>query len=371
MRRGWLVIAPRSRVDALVAVALAVVAQVDVWGFGVAGGGTGGALCFGAMAASLAWRRRAPLGVAVLAVALLFAASTFGAPGGASPVLVLWVAFFGVGSMTDRRRAVAGLVLGVVVARFMQDGGFDLNVYLAIALTSFVVPWAVGALWWRRRGARELEARLETTAREAVAAERARLAREIHDVVSHSISMIVVQAAAADVQLRDAPERSREALHEIESGARTALVEMRQMLHLLHPDAPAPLDGIPRLADLDDLVSRVRAAGLRVDLQVDGAPRPASPVVDLAAYRVVQEGLTNVLKHAGPCTATVRVSYLEDLRIVVRDDGRGSDARPAATGFGLTGLGERVHEAGGGLRTSEPPGGGFELDVRLPLGRPS
>ena len=357
------------RIDIAIAGGLVLVAQVDVWLLGVGGGGIGGCLTMSAMAVTLAWRRVAPLAVGIVATGWMFAtAILFGIPGGITGVLCLWLAFFTVGSMADRRRSVVGLVFGVIVSFFMNDNGtFDLNLYLAIALTSFVVPWTVGALLWRRRRMVELEKRAETSAQEAVDAERARLAREIHDVVSHNISMIVVQAGAADVLLDESPERTRDALHEIEAGARNALVEMRQMLHLLHPGAAPGLDPVPRLADLDSLVARVCASGLPVELEVGGEPREVSGIIDLTAYRVVQEGLTNVLKHAGPCTATVHLAYGEDLAIAIRDTGRGVDPAARSTGFGLTGLDERVREVGGGMSAGPIATGGFELLVRLPL----
>jgi signal transduction histidine kinase len=357
------------RLDIALACGLVIVVQVDVWVLGAAGGGLGGALTLSAMAVTIAWRRSAPLVVGVMAIGWMFLTAVFfGAPGGISSLLCVWIAFFTIGAMTDRRRAGVGLVFGIVVSLFMNDSGtFDLNLYLAIALTSFVAPWTVGAFWWRRRRIVELESKVETNAREAVDAERARLAREIHDVVSHNISMIVVQAAAADVLLDDSPHRSRRALHEIEAGARNALVEMRQMLHLLHPGATPDLEPAPRLADLDALVTRVRASGLSVELEIDGDPRPVSAITDLTAYRVVQEGLTNILKHAGPCTATVRVAYGDDLAVEVTDTGRGVELTPSTGGFGLTGLDERVREAGGGMKAGPHPLGGFELLVRLPL----
>ena len=357
------------RVDVAIACGLVALSQFDVWVLGSAGRTLGGSLTMSAMAATLAWRRVAPLAVAITATAWMFVTAIFfPLPGIPTNVACMWLAFFTVGAMVNRRRAVAGLVFGLVVSLFMNDSGtFDINLYLAIALTSFVVPWTAGALWWRRRNVNELQARVASSAQEAVDAERARLAREIHDVVSHNISMIVVQAAAADVLLDREPSRSREALHEIESGARNALVEMRQMLHLLHPGAAPGLDPMPRLADLDSLVGRVRMSGLPVTLQVEGEPRDVSEVVDLTAYRVVQEGLTNILKHAGPCTASVHVAYGEELAIAVRDTGRGTLQGAGTAGFGLVGLDERVREAGGALSAGPVPDGGFELVVRLPL----
>jgi signal transduction histidine kinase len=357
-----------ARVDIAIASGLVVLAVLDVWLFGAGGGTVGGAMTMSAMGATLAWRRIAPLAVAILTLWWLFAtAMFFGAPGIPVNIACLWLAFFSVGAMANRRQAVVGLVVGLATAAMMNEDGFDINVYLAIALTSFGLPWMVGALWWRHRGVQELRVQLATSARVAVEAERARLAREIHDVVSHAISMIVVQAAAADVQLEREPARSRAALHQIEDGARQALVEMRQMLHLLQPSGDPGLSPTPRLSDLDALVARVRASGLDVALQVEGTPAPLSEVVDLTAYRVVQEGLTNVLKHAGPCAASVDVSYAEELAITVRDTGRGPVRHEGASGFGLAGLDERVREAGGTLRSGQAPDGGFELSVRLPL----
>jgi signal transduction histidine kinase len=354
------------RVDVAIACGLVVLAQFDVWVLGAAGQSIGGALTMSAMAATLAWRRVAPLAVAITATAWMFVtAMFFPLPGIPTNVACLWLAFFTVGAMTNRRRSVAGLVFGLAVSLLMNDGSFDLNLYLAIALTSFGLPWAVGALWWRRQHAHALQAQLESSAQEAVAAERTRLAREIHDVVSHNIAMIVVQASAADVLLDDDPERSRAALHDIEDGARNALVEMRQMLHLLQPDPAAELANPPRLGDLEQLVDRVRTSGLAVSLSIDGDCRPLPPSVDLTAYRVVQEGLTNVLKHAGPCDASVEVRYGEVLTVHVRDSGHGPNGQSG--GFGLRGLEERLREIGGSLRTHAPEAGGFALTAQLPV----
>jgi signal transduction histidine kinase len=358
------------RVDVAIACGLVVLAQFDVWVFGDGGHSVGGALTMSAMAATLAWRRVAPLAVGIVATFWMFVTAIFfPLPGILTNVACLWLAFFTIGAMANRRRSVIGLAFGLVIALFMNDGSFDLNMYLAIALTSYGVPWAAGALWWRRNHARQLVAQVETSAQEAVAAERARLAREIHDVVSHNIAMIVVQAGAADVLLEDDPERSRAALHDIEEGARNALVEMRQMLHLLQPDPATELANPPRLSQVGQLVERVRGSGLPVTLSVDGNCRPLPPNVDLTAYRVVQEGLTNVLKHAGPCDAAVEVSYGEVLTVQVRDSGHGPNGQSG--GFGLRGLEERLREIGGTLRTSTSEAGGFALTASFPVPEPA
>jgi len=358
-----------SRRDVALAGLLVLASQVEVWIVGVdAGQSVGVALFQAAAAALLAWRRVAPLAVAVGVVAVEVVGSVFGPPFSWTLLVVTLVAFYSVGAMHDRRRSVAGLLFGIAVGIPMDIDG-TLNTYLAVVMTSFVVPWTVGALAWRQRRIAEVEYAAGHASKAAVAAERARLAREIHDVVSHSIGMIVVQAAAADILLDDQPERSRGALREIEHGARHALVELRQMLTLLQPDGHGDLAPSPRLDGLPDLVSRVRSAGVPVELDVRGEPREVDPTVDLAAYRVIQEGLTNALKHAGPCTASVTVNYDRELHVRVRDSGRGMNGL-TRSGFGLAGLEGRVRDVGGTLSTTNLDPNGFELAARLPLTEP-
>ena len=226
-----------------------------------------------------------------------------------------------------------------------------------------------------RERAVQLERERDRETRLATAAERARIAREMHDVVAHGLSVIVVQADGARYAAAQNPAAATGALETISSTGREALTEMRRMLGLLRATeesgAPTELDGLepqPGLAQVEALVAQVRDAGLAVTLTVDGAARALPHLVELTAYRAVQESLTNVLKHAGPSAqAWVALSYDGDgLEVRVSDDGRGSAAAGDGRGHGLAGMRERIAVSGGRLRAGPRPGGGFEVLVRLP-----
>jgi signal transduction histidine kinase len=249
-----------------------------------------------------------------------------------------------------------------------------------------IFPGLFGTLFWvvgratanRVRLAAELheealraDEERQAEAARAVAEERRRIAREMHDVVAHSVSMMVIQAGGGRRILDREPARAVEAAALIERAGREALVEMRHLLGLLHADDdPAEYAPQPTLARLDLLVERARAAGLPVTLEVEGDP-PAelSAGLDLAAYRVLQEALTNAIKHGGCAPTDVRVHYRADaVEVLVSDRGRGPvDARLTGGGQGLVGMRERVRMYGGELRAGRRRGGGFEVAVRLPL----
>jgi signal transduction histidine kinase len=233
----------------------------------------------------------------------------------------------------------------------------------------------------------------------ALAAERARIASELHDVVTHNVSVMIVQAGAARKIMASSPPDAEDALLAVEATGREAMTELRNLLGLLSPaaddpeadascaarahspggappgtiSAPAVLRPQPGLGELDALIGRVRTAGLPVALTVTGAARALPPGADLAAYRVVQEGLTNVLRHAGQATASVTVCWDERLEITVSDDGRGSgqaspdDARVRGPGRGILGLGERLALYGGELTAGAQPDGGWRIRAALPL----
>ncbi len=204
----------------------------------------------------------------------------------------------------------------------------------------------------------------------AVADERRRIAREMHDVVAHSVSMMVIQAGGARRILDREPARAVAAAELIERAGREALAEMRHLLGVLHVgEDPAELAPQPTLAKLDALVERARAAGLPVTLEVHGSRPQLTAGLDLAAYRVLQEALTNVIKHGGSAPTDVRVHYRADaVEVLVSDRGNGLvDARLAGSGHGLVGMRERVRMYGGELHAGRRAGGGFEVSVRLPL----
>jgi signal transduction histidine kinase len=239
-----------------------------------------------------------------------------------------------------------------------------------------IVPAAAAGLGIRelRRRLGDAAARLrreteehEAATRRALEAERARIAGELHDVVTHNVSVMVVQAGAARTVLASSPAEAEQALLAVEAGGRTAMAELRNLLGLLSPSGnDVALRPQPGLGELDTLIGRVCAAGLPVQLQVSGTPRPLPPGADLAAYRVVQEALTNVLRHAGQAATSVMVRWGEQLVITVSDNGCG--ANDGVPGRGLLGLRERLSLYGGELDAGPRPGGGWQVRAVMPTG---
>ncbi|NWF27018.1 sensor histidine kinase [Streptomyces sp. PKU-EA00015] len=250
----------------------------------------------------------------------------------------------------------------------------------------FALAWVLGDSIRTRRAyfaqleerATRLEKEREAQAKVAVAAERARIARELHDVVAHNVSVMVVQADGAAYVLDAAPDQAKQALETISSTGRQALAEMRRLLGVLRTgDAPESGEYVPQpdVEQIQELVEHVRAAGLTVDFKIEGTPRPLPSGVELTAYRIVQEALTNTRKHGGPeAGASVRLVYFDDgLGLLVEDDGRGSshelyeDGGADGRGHGLIGMRERVGMVGGTLDAGPRPGGGFRISALLPL----
>jgi signal transduction histidine kinase len=236
--------------------------------------------------------------------------------------------------------------------------------------TLFVgTPWAAGVAIRLRR---ERERTLVVESEQAIARERARIARELHDVVSHAISVTVLQARGGRAMIGRDEEAVRDALDAIEQTNTAALSDMRRLLAVLRDTDSDAGDGRaapqPSLANLDRLVEQVRRAGLPIELSITGEPGPVPPGVDLSAYRIVQESLTNVMKHSGGgATATVTIAYsADDLRVTVTDDGRGA-ATPNGSGHGLAGIRERVAVIGGTVVAEPAAAGGFEVRARLPF----
>ena len=316
---------------------------------------------------SLAWRRRAPLVVLAVAIATMLLAnlvSALDAP--ATPAIALVVAVYSVGAHTAGLRASIGAlgvagVIGVTAAR-----------QLSLADVLFIAM-IVGGAWLagraiRHRRLRETQLEREKAEAEAaIAEERTRIARELHDVVAHAISVIVLQARGGRKLLDAEPEEARQALDAIERTASQALGEMRRLLGLLREsDAELALAPQPTLSRLEDLVGQVREAGLPVEVAVEGEPRELPPGVDLSAYRIVQEALTNALKHAGPATARVTVRYGDgELDLEISDDGVGA-GNGGGAGQGLAGIRERVAVFGGDVETGQRPEGGYAVRARLP-----
>ncbi|WP_231335664.1 sensor histidine kinase [Actinomadura graeca] len=219
-----------------------------------------------------------------------------------------------------------------------------------------------------------LEAERDAQAQVAAAAERARIAREMHDVIAHSVSVMVVQADGGSYMLDVDPDRARRALEMIGTTGRQALTEMRRMLGVLREGGQAgtyaPQPGIDQLTEL---VEQIRTTGLTVDLAIEGTPLEMPAALQLAVYRIIQEALTNARKHGGPrVTAQVRLHYGDDAVLVdVSDDGRGAAALSDGQGHGLVGMGERVALFGGWVRTGPRPGGGFTVSARIPVPEPA
>ncbi|MEJ2856801.1 MULTISPECIES: sensor histidine kinase [unclassified Saccharothrix] len=249
------------------------------------------------------------------------------------------------------------------------------NEYVPLLVVVPLVLAANGLRTWKLR-ADERRTRLSVMEREqrdalrrAVEQERARIARELHDVVTHNVSVMVIQTGAARKVMGSAPDQARDALLAVEAAGRSAMAELRHVMGLLTPDGPdaddlAPQPGIDRL---DDLVGRMRGAGLPVGLTVAGPPRPVPSGVGLAAYRVVQEALTNTVKHASGASATVTVEYTPDhLSVEVADTG-GVATGAAGSGRGLIGLRERLSVYGGTLHTGPRPTGGYRVKALIPL----
>jgi signal transduction histidine kinase len=272
---------------------------------------------------------------------------------------------------------VAGLVLawGVVAVIAYRDPIGNLDGLIATSVI-FGIVWtiafAVGRKFQEADEAKERAARAEREreerARSAVSEERARIARELHDVVGHSVSVMTVQASAVRRLLRPEQERERSALLVVEQTGREALAEMRRMVGVLRRPEEAPaLAPQPSLEYLDKLVEQAREAGLPVDLRVEGEPVPLPAGVDLTAYRLVQEALTNTLKHARAKRAQVLVRYGSgDIEVAVSDDGRGAGSGDGA-GHGLVGMRERVAVYGGELEAGPGADGGYRLCARLPV----
>ncbi len=287
------------------------------------------------------------------------------------------VAAFLLGNQRDAKRAWAGLaiVLGGIITVVYNIPGHA-TAELVVIPIDFGISWAAGfALRDRAQKVEAAETRAtqaererEAAARVAVAEERARIARELHDIVAHAVSVMVLQVGAVRHQLPDELGEQRGALTDVERAGRTALAEMRRLLAAMRREGEeAELVPQPGLDGIDSLLNEIGRAGLPVELHVDGEPVPLPRGIDLSAYRIVQEGLTNALKHAHATDADVTFRYRPDeLEIEVRDNGQGSSTTDGL-GHGLVGVGERVKLYGGKMSAGSSNGGGFVLSTRLPL----
>ena len=293
-----------------------------------------------------------------------------------APFLVILFLPWSLGTYNERTRAVLGLVafeaLGLW-ANYQFDGGvgdyFWISVFVGVAWTTgFVLSRRTEHLRQMAERARLAELEHRAAAERAVIEERQRIARELHDVIAHSVSVMTVQTGAVRRLLREDQLKEREALETVEATGRQALTEMRRLVGLLREEGAMPeFTPQPGMGTIDSLLDGVRAAGLPVDLEIDGAPRELRPGVDLAAYRVVQEALTNALKYAGPAHAWVAVRWGEgELELTIANDGRG-DGDGTGGGKGLDGMRERVSLYGGEIASRPREGGGYVVHARLPI----
>ncbi|MCF1597442.1 sensor histidine kinase [Streptomyces muensis] len=340
----------------------------------------------------IALRRRMPekmlllaigVGLAQLALDVATTAANF-----AFLVIVYTVAATGARWASRLALAVGLCAAPVAQLRWPEQDSSVLGTVALMIFTSvpFALAWVLGDSIRTRRAyyeqleerATRLEKEREAQAKVAVAAERARIARELHDVVAHNVSVMVVQADGAAYVLDSAPDQAKKALETISSTGRQALAEMRRLLGVLrtgeHQEGGEYVPQ-PDVEQIDDLVQQCRTSGLPVDFKVEGTPRPLPSGVELTAYRIVQEALTNTRKHGGPnAGASVRLVYFDDgLGLLVEDDGKGAphelyeDGGADGEGHGLIGMRERVGMVGGTLDAGPRPGGGFRISALLPL----
>lgn len=314
--------------------------------------------------AMLLARRR--FGVTVIAVTVASAAALTAAgysPGGALPVVALW-------SLAETRDRRVSLAVLAPVAVFLEVDSVS-------SPPVSIGAWMLGAyMQTRRRYVRAVEERAATLEREreqldliAAQRERGAIARELHDIVAHSVTVMLIGVRGARDVLETEPRVAAETLERVETSAEQSLAELRRILVLLRGRDPAETRPQPSLADLDELVAGYRAAGLPVRLEIAGERLGLPSGVELSAYRIIEEALTNALKHAGATTVTVELGYGgADLEVRVHDDGTGTGEPPGPGGHGLVGMRERAAVLGGELEAGPAPGGGFRVAARLPIG---
>ncbi|MEV0908323.1 sensor histidine kinase [Streptomyces hokutonensis] len=408
LRPGGLLPRPTGQqrlVDAALALVLTFVAMQYAWGDGYDEAHrhrmTDLVLVVFLASASLAWRRRYPLAVLwIVTVAMALTPDDVARLTFYSCVIA---AYSAAAYSPHRLPTLASLTVAIVlISRSGATGPPNPYAYVAptvptqyvaLFISAPLVVAAIGLRTWKLRAA-ETHTRLTAVENarteelhRAVEHERARIARELHDVVTHNVSVMVIQAGAARKIMDKSPDRAREALLAVEAGGRAAMGELRDVMGLLRMDLPTETDAgaeqgferagaepeslapQPGLDRLEALVGRMCGAGVPVELTVSGTPRPLSPGVELAAYRVVQEALTNTVKHASGADARVQVSYGEDeLHVEVTDTGgRPGPAAATGNGRGLIGLRERLSVYGGTLRTGPRPLGGYRVQARIPL----
>src|SRR5580765_7047312 len=360
------------RLDHLLAVVLAIASELGAWL-----GSTAGqerlvvAIAGPLMAGTVAVRRRHPAAAGIAAALIADIVAIVWTPPNTVSFGIAWLCSLYALTVwtTPRMFAIGATVMALptlvaVAIRGEPKGGVAFTVITLVVMV--LVRHVVGD---RERRVQIAERERDLVAREAVVEERARIARELHDVIAHHVSMIVLQAGAERRVLDGANASTREVLETVEQTGRSALTEMRRLLGMLRDDESEPLTPQPGLDDVPTLVGQLREAGLPVDLTIEGERRDLPVGIELSGYRIVQEALTNALKHAGTARARVSVRYGPDsLELEIADDGgAGGAARAPGGGHGLVGMRERVALYGGRFQATRIPGGGFVVKAALPI----
>src|SRR4051794_1481806 len=376
-----------TALDAIVAIVACVAAELELaLSSGIQGSPLLNAIAAAGATLPIAVRRRWPLAAAITVAAVVAGQEALGGDlteNSITPLLSFPMVVYGVSAYCDRRRAFVGLaaVLSLVWVEVLLSDDTMGGDFLFTALLVFG-PWLAGRIVATRvelanelsDKADRLEREQEKQAQLAVAQERSRIARELHDVVAHNVSVMVVQAAAARRMIDHDTNKAKDALGSVEQTGRAALKEMRRMVGMLgQGEDELLLTPQPSMDELDSLIERAREAGLEVDLVIEGERKRLESGVDLSAFRIVQEALRNTLKHAGPARATIKLLYGDnDVEVDVSDNGRGVRAATengAVTGQGLVGMRERVAMLGGEIEAGYRKDGGFGVHARLPLER--
>jgi len=372
----------RVRVDELAGVVLFVGIELRVWLGSSVRDQAAAAVVGVVLSVGVAVRRRWPLAAILVSVSAVCALTAVGGRLQHAPAVLLAVILivYGVGAFLPGRRAWLALVVAMLGGAIIRvaESGWAASDLLFLEIFVVLLPWALGRML-RERAARErayretaerLDARREQSARLAGFGERARIARELHDVIAHSVSLMVVHAGGARLVMGSDPEHAEASLRRVERAGGDALVEMRRLVGVLDgrsdPWSTASWAG---LADLEELLARARASGLATDLRVEGEPAALSPGLDQCAYRIVQEALTNVIKHADAASTQVRVRWGESaLELEISDDGHGPGvAAGHSGGHGIAGMRERAALHGGSIHADADATGGFTVRACLPL----
>lgn len=375
-------------VDRLVAVGLFAAGELQVWLGGSIAGRSWAAVAVVAAAGAVAVRRRWPLWSVSVVLAFMAARMLLGTVGNLGGIAAANVAivllFYGLGAFAPVRRSAWMAVLAVAITSVnsLTKPGGGLSAVFPMEAFAVLLPYALGRVVAARasveRASRDAAERLDSalvaTASTAADGERARIARELHDVIAHSVSVMVIQAGGARLVMDAEPARAEESLRSVELAGREALAELRRLLGILGEQDPQALAPQPGLSDIAPLLAHARRSGIEADLRVDGQQVQVAPALELCAYRIVQESLTNAIKHAAPALASVNVRWCRDaLELEISDEGRRRTARTAggAVGHGIPGMRERVALHSGTLEADAGPAGGFTVRARLPLGNGS